>query len=131
MAVTQKNDKFLKKAFDRAIKLAGYAKDKLNAALVKPSASNLDIGDIVVFNYTNRLGGYTGWRMALVVRPVEFVSTKGNLLLSCVHFPSEMRLTPENLQNLYINRASQLPKDNYRTFIANSTNMPQVYKLKR
>ena len=34
MAVTQKNDKFLKKAFDRAIKLAGYAKDKLNAAIV-------------------------------------------------------------------------------------------------
>ena len=50
MAVTQKNDKFLKKAFDRAIKLAGYAKDKLNAALVKPSASNLDIGDIILFN---------------------------------------------------------------------------------
>jgi len=67
--------------------------------------------------------------MALVVRPIVFVSSRGNLLLSCVHLPARMRLTPENLQKVYINRAIELPTTSYRTFIANSSNMPQVYKV--
>ena len=103
MAVAQQKDKFLKKAFDKAIKLAGFAKGKLNAHLVKPSSSNLAIGDIILFDYTNRFGKNTGWRMALIVRPVEFTAKTGNLLLSCVHLPVGTRLTPKNLQNIYKN----------------------------
>ena len=129
MAVTKKNDKFLKKAFDRAIKLAGYSNHKLNAHLVKPNSSNLDVGDIILLHYRNRFGKDTGWRMALVVRPITFTSSRNNRLLTCVHLPAGMRLTSENLQDVYINRAVELPEGFYRTFIANSSNMPEVYKL--
>ena len=129
MAVTQKLNKFLKKAFDEAIKLAGFSEDKLNAHLVKPNSSNLNLGDIILFSYKNRFDVPTGWRMALVVRPIILTSPRNNRLLSCVLLPPDFEITPENLKNLYINRATELPEDSYRTFIANSSNMSEVYKL--
>ena len=90
----------------------------LDLTKIATSASQLSVGDVILFNYYG--AGYFGAsRLALVVKPVSRVAGTGNKLLTVVNIPPTANLTPSVVNKLYKHR-SVLDPEGYRTFILNN-----------
>lgn len=96
--------------------LANHAKSmRYDLTRLPSSGSSLKIGDIIFFKY-HRPGNHE-ITMALVVKPVIKEARTGNELVSAVKIPMASFFSQKVIDNLYSNRRTALPEDNYRTYI--------------
>lgn len=87
-------------------------------AMVPKSESCGELGDFLIFRYVLGVGsGSRAQRIGMIVRPIIKAPKTGNLLLTVVKVPTDQSLTSLDLVNLYRNRRSQLPENDYRTYI--------------
>jgi hypothetical protein len=85
--------------------------------MVPKSQSAADPGDIVFFKYRLSSGVFGGYRLFMVIEPIVFEASTGNLLMTGFKVPPEGDYTAESVISLYKNK--ELPKENYRTYRLN------------
>lgn len=79
------------------------------------SGGHLSSGDIIFFSYHKP--SETRIIMGLIVTPPTKEARTGNELVSIVKIPLTSFFSKDSLNNLYSNRRTALPIDNYRTYI--------------